>query len=107
LSDAAKDITYLQQLLDELCESTENATIISSDNQSSIKLMSNPIFHSHTKYISIQDHFIREKAKAKEIALQYIPTIDQEVDFLTKLAQYPSFVHNKEKIGVKILPCTL
>jgi hypothetical protein len=51
-------------------------TSIKCDNQSSIKLANNPIYHARSKHIETQHHFVREKIQSKEIDLMYYNTND-------------------------------
>jgi hypothetical protein len=70
-----------QRMLEELHRG--GSLQILCDNQGSIKLAKNPIYHAITKYIEIHHHFIREKVLG-EISLDYIPTDKQPADILTK-----------------------
>ena len=45
---------------------------VSCDNQSSIKLAKNPVFHAQTKHIEVCHHFVRECTLRGEIKLDYI-----------------------------------
>jgi hypothetical protein len=47
----------------------DEAIPIFCDNQSSIKLTQNLVFHASTKHIKVYHHFIREKMLSKEIYL--------------------------------------
>jgi hypothetical protein len=58
--------------------------VIYCDNNSSILLANNPIYHARTKHIEVHYHFIREKVLAKEIDLIHVSTEDQVVDTFTK-----------------------
>jgi hypothetical protein len=44
---------------------------LSCDNQSSLKLAKNPLFHARTKHIKVGHHFVREKALEGKIKLDY------------------------------------
>jgi hypothetical protein len=103
LSEAAKDVSYLRRLLNELGLSSHGPTQLLSDNQACIKLVSNPIMHSKTKHIDICFHFIRKKAKGGEIQVHHIPTTYQQADFLTKPLPYPSFIANQDAAGIRPL----
>jgi hypothetical protein len=59
-------------------------TVLKCDNQSSIKLAHNPIYHVRTKHIEIQHHFVREKIHSKEIDLIYCNTTDNVADIIIK-----------------------
>ena len=45
------------------------ATIIYCDNQSAIALAKNPQFHTHTKHIDIQHHFVQDKVSEGAVEL--------------------------------------
>ena len=54
------------------------------DNQGSITLADNLVFHAQTKQIAIQQHYIRDKVSVRKINLTYIPTSEMIADGLTK-----------------------
>ena len=84
-SDSAKEITWLRGLLSELRMLKIHApTILRCDNQSSVKLAKNPIFHAKTKHIEIHYHHVRDKIIAKTLDLHHVGTGDQLI-FLPKL----------------------
>lgn len=85
MSDCAKEATWLRGLLSELkvC-SNLTPTIINCDNQSSIKLAKNPVFHARTKHIEVHYHHVRDKVLSKVIDLQHVGTLGQSADILTK-----------------------
>lgn len=61
--------------------------IISSlkgDNPGSIALAHNPVFHSRTKHIDIQHHYIGDEVASQRIQLSYVPTEKMIADGLTK-----------------------
>eukprot|EP00253_Pinus_taeda_P005509 PITA_05509 len=60
LSAATCEAIWLRRLLSDADESQKEATSIKTDNQSTIKLAYNPIFHKNTKHIDTQFHFVRE-----------------------------------------------
>ncbi|GJZ63351.1 ribonuclease H-like domain-containing protein [Tanacetum coccineum] len=59
-------------------------TKIYTDNESTICIVKNPIFHSKTKHIEIRHHFIRDAYEKKLIQVLKIPIDDNVVDLLTK-----------------------
>ena len=54
------------------------------DNQSTIKISSDPIQKQRTKHIKFQMHYIRELVHDRTITLQYCPIEDQIADIFTK-----------------------
>ncbi|GJX31025.1 ribonuclease H-like domain-containing protein [Tanacetum coccineum] len=59
-------------------------TEIYIDNESTICIVKNPIFHSKTKHIEIRHHFIRDSNKKKLIQMIKIHTDKNVADLLTK-----------------------
>jgi hypothetical protein len=55
------EVVWLRRLLQDVGEEQRKATIIKCDNQSSIKLENNLVYHSRTKHVDTQFHFVREK----------------------------------------------
>jgi len=89
LTQASKEGIWVRRFPDQIStvggEGERKAPItLCADNQGSMALAKNPEFHSRTKHISIQQHFIREKVENEEVQLQYLPTGDMLADLLTK-----------------------
>ncbi|GJR02558.1 putative ribonuclease H-like domain-containing protein [Tanacetum coccineum] len=59
-------------------------TKIYIDNESTICIVKNPIYHSKTKHIAIRHHIIRDAYENKLIQVLKIHTDDNVVDLLTK-----------------------
>ncbi|GKF66452.1 hypothetical protein Tco_0192969, partial [Tanacetum coccineum] len=54
------------------------------DNESTICIVKNPVYHSKTKHIAIRHHFIRDAYEKKLIHVLKIHTDDNVADLLTK-----------------------
>ena len=54
------------------------------DNESTIRLAENLMFHARTKHVEVHYHFIRDKVLKEEIEMQQIKIDDQVVDLFTK-----------------------
>ncbi|GJR48634.1 putative ribonuclease H-like domain-containing protein [Tanacetum coccineum] len=59
-------------------------TVIYIDNESTICIVKNPVFHSKTKHIKIRHHFIRDSNEKKLIQMIMIHTNKNVADLLTK-----------------------
>ncbi|GKB57568.1 putative ribonuclease H-like domain-containing protein [Tanacetum coccineum] len=59
-------------------------TKIYIDNESTICIVKNPVFHSKTKHIEIRHHFIKDAYEKKLIQVLKIYTDDNVADLLTK-----------------------
>ena len=64
---------------------------LKGDNQGSIALAHNHVYHARTKHIDIQHHYIRDEVAAGRINLQYIPTSEMIADGLTKALTHAKF----------------
>ena len=73
---------------------------LKGDNQGSIALAYNPVFHSRTKHIDIQHHYIRDEVASKRIDLSYVPTDQMIADGLTKALTHVKFHGFIEQMGM-------
>lgn len=98
---ATKEAVWLRQLLNNIGVSLKGATPLHIDNQGAIKLIHNPEFHSRTKHVDVQFHFVREKYYSGEISPKYVPTKEQEADFFTKALPKEAFLRLRYLLGMK------
>lgn len=57
---ATREALWLCKLLTGLFGQSLDPTIIHCDNQSCVKLSTNPLFHDRMKHVEIQYHYIRD-----------------------------------------------
>ncbi|GJU27109.1 putative ribonuclease H-like domain-containing protein [Tanacetum coccineum] len=75
-------------------------TTIFIDNQSTICIVKNPVFHQRTKHIEIRHHFIRDANEKNLIQVLKIHTDENVADLLTKAFDGPRFLHLVVHIGM-------
>nr|GEV90943.1 hypothetical protein [Tanacetum cinerariifolium] len=75
-------VNFLNQMFDHGINFMN--TMIYIDNESTICIIKNPVFHSKTKHIEIRHHFIRDAYEKKLIQVLKIHTNDNVADLLTK-----------------------
>jgi hypothetical protein len=80
------EILYLQALITELYEPIIPPIPIYCDSQGALALATNNKFHTHTKHIDIQYHYVRSLVWS---GLQYCPTEDNIADIFTKALPRP------------------
>ena len=73
LCEAAKEIMWLSQLLQELKVDFTVPTL-HVDNQAAIALSTNPVNHQRTKHIDIKWFFVREAIEAGKLKVVYVNT---------------------------------
>ncbi|GJR80718.1 putative ribonuclease H-like domain-containing protein [Tanacetum coccineum] len=75
-------------------------TKIFIDNQSTICIVKNPVFHQRTKHIEIRHHFIRDANEKNLIQVLKIHTDENVADLLTKAFDGPRFEYLVVHIGM-------
>ncbi|CAA0807701.1 Pentatricopeptide repeat-containing protein -chloroplastic [Striga hermonthica] len=86
VTEAAKELVWLQNFLNELGRPQEDVALY-SDSQSAIHLAKNPAFHSRTKHIEVKYHFIRQLLEKKVLQLKKVPGERNPADMLIKAAK--------------------
>lgn len=74
MDSTASEIVWVVCLLQELGVSHLSPIKLHCDNQSTLHIAKNTIFHDRTKHIEIDCHFTREKVLEGLIELTYLPT---------------------------------
>ncbi|GJR91102.1 reverse transcriptase domain-containing protein [Tanacetum coccineum] len=75
-------------------------TKIHIDNESTICIVKNPVFHSKTKHIEIRHHFIKDSYEKKLIQMIKIHTNQNVADLLTKAFDVSRFQYLITSIGM-------
>lgn len=82
--DAGQEGIWIRRLMKVFGFDNLVSTTLFGDNQGSIALSRNPVFHSRTKHVEIHFHWIREKIQDGSIDIKFCPTEDMVADVLTK-----------------------
>lgn len=107
LAAATSELTWVEFLLREIGCFSSSTPILLCDNLSATYLIANPIFHSRTKHMEIDFHFVRDKVCAKTLVVRYVNTHDQIADLLTKPLSKSRFHELKFKLTVVQHPAQL
>ncbi|GJR52722.1 hypothetical protein Tco_1403243 [Tanacetum coccineum] len=78
-------------------------TKIHIDNESTICIVKNPVYHSKTKHIEIRHHFIRDSYEKKLIRVEKIHTDFNVADLLTKAFDGPRFKSGRPMLILLII----
>ena len=100
MAQAAAEVTWLVNLLQELGVSNLKPVTLHRDNQSALHIARNPVFHERTKHIEIDCHFTRDKVLEGLLQLSYLPTQSQLADVLTKILPSQQHWTLLDKLGM-------
>ena len=70
------------------------------NNQRSIDLIKNPIFHARSKHIQIRYHVIRKSVETGEIEIKYHSTDEMLADDFTKKLNHVKFSQMIEELSL-------
>ena len=91
---------WLKLLLKEMGLPLESSVKFLCDNQATISIAKNPVYHDRIKHVDIDRHFIREKIEDKSITVEYTLTSLQTADILTKALPRVIFDKFTSKLGM-------
>ncbi|RVW89616.1 Copia protein [Vitis vinifera] len=97
---AVNQALWLRKLLTDLDMKQEVSTKVFVDNQATISIVNDPVFHGKTKHFKIKLYFLREVQKEGDIQLVYCNAESQNADILTKALPKIRFEFLRERLGV-------
>ncbi|KAE8667060.1 Retrovirus-related Pol polyprotein from transposon TNT 1-94 [Hibiscus syriacus] len=98
-TQANKEAIWLKLLLEELGHNQEYVSLF-CDSQSALHLTRNQTFHSKTKRIRVQYHFIRKNVEEGTVDIQKIHTKYNIADFMTKAINADKFTWCRSSCGL-------
>ena len=96
-----KEAIWLCSLLSEVFDPIKPPTTLFSDNQAAIALTCDHQYHSCTKHINVQYHFICWVIEQGSLRLIYCPTDDMVMDTLTKALPSAKVKHFTLGLGLR------
>jgi hypothetical protein len=78
------EVTWLRWLLADFGVSVTTPTPLLSDSKDAISIARDPVKHELTKHIDVDAFYTRANVQDQVIALHYMPSELQLVDFFTK-----------------------
>ncbi|XP_039840969.1 uncharacterized mitochondrial protein AtMg00810-like [Panicum virgatum] len=91
---------WLARLLAELKGKEKGVVKINIDNQSTVQLSKNPVFHDRSKHIDTRFQFIRECIEEGRVCVASIGTTEQLADLMTKALARERFCDLRARLGL-------
>ena len=107
LATTAAEVYWLRILFKELRLFLYHIPVLWCDNASAIALSANPVFHSRTKHIEVDYHYVREKVLRRDLCVRFVSGKDNLADIFTKPLPSPSFILQRRKLLLDASPKSL
>lgn len=98
-----QELLYLKHLFIELGLEFSEAIPVYEDNQSCIKVASNPELHARTKHIDVRYFFVKDLVADGIFDLVYCKSADMWGDFFTKALPKASFIEFRSAFNMRLL----
>ena len=99
---ARKEAVWLQRLCSGI-GLVQQAVRLECDNKSAIFLEKNSAYHSKTKHIDVQYHFVRDMVEEKKVLLEKVDTLKNVADSLTNSVRTKKFCWCRVTMGIVAL----
>jgi hypothetical protein len=97
---------WLSRLIGELPSEEPRPPKLLVDNKLAISLVKNPVFHERGKHIDLRYHLIRDYVEKGELGVDYVSTVGQLADILTKALGRICFQCLRNRIGMAAISST-
>jgi hypothetical protein len=98
-TQACKEAIWMKKVMEELGHKQEKIPLY-CDSQSALHIARNPAFHSRTKHIDVQYHFVREVMEDGSVDFQKVHTKKNPADALTKPINTNKYVWCRSSYGL-------
>lgn len=95
-----KQVIWLRNILADLGQKQEQSTQIFVDNEATISISLNPVFHGKTKHFNVKLFYLREVQENDDVSLVYCKTEDQAAHMFTKSLPLSRFKFLRKKLGI-------
>jgi hypothetical protein len=101
-SEAAKQIVYLRMLLDEIGITQDQPTVLYEDNTGvvAIAMSDATTFSGRSKHIDLRYRYVCEAVQDKKLTVQWVSTMNQVADILTKSLSRQQFERLRSMLGI-------
>ena len=107
LATTTAELSWLRILFKELRIFLPYVLVLWCDNVLAIALSTNLVFHSRTKHLEVDYHYVREKVLRRDHKIGFVSGTDNMADIFTKPLPTPPFLSFRSKLLVDSSPCRL
>lgn len=108
ISNATKELVWMQRLFSCLKFNPGNDVMLFNDNIQTIRLLTkeDPIIKTKLKHVDIYQHWVRQRVQSKELQVSWISTVDMVADGMTKALGKQKHQNFVKLLGLtKVLTC--
>jgi hypothetical protein len=98
-TQTCKKAIWMKKLMEELGHK-QGKILLYCDSQSALHIARNPAFHSRTKHIDVQYHFVREVVEDESVDFQKVNTKENPADALTKPVNTDKYIWCRSSYGL-------
>ena len=95
---ATSKFIWIHSLFHKLCLHLSSTPILWCNNLGATYLVAILIFHTRTKHVEIDYHFVREQVKSRHLRIGHLSMKDQTSDILTKALPKQNYLFLKSKL---------
>ena len=99
MCDCTQQILWLKSLFHE-CHLTLDHAVMFGDNKGAINIAHNPNMEGQSKHINIKYYFLWECVERNDFLLDWVPTMEQQADLMTKNLTWPLFQENRLRLNL-------
>jgi hypothetical protein len=98
LAECSREVVYLRNVVGFLGRDTREPTIVYEDNEGTIKLVNNPVYHGKTKHIEVKFHYTRHVQERGLVKVVKVHTDNNCADIFTKATDFKTFERHVSRI---------
>lgn len=100
---ATCELVWIKALLQDFGIPNSSPMWLYYENQATLHIAANHVFHKRTKHIDINCHVVREQLQFGVLSTAYVPSQFQLVDIFTKALRSDQFHILLSKLGIRDL----
>jgi len=100
LTDCAREVKYLRNLLQDLQLLRPGPTTIFEDNLAAVTLSQDLTYRGRMRHLDVGHRYVQELASRGEVTVKYVNSADQIADIFTKALPPSDFISKRKRLGI-------